>query len=169
MPCFSVTMPPIQCSSERGGVSTAPTSQNHRGSYKLALLLLLDCCWLYGVLIPQQGSFLHPSSLAPGSDRDLRLLREHRETLALDSGTPARLVSLPLINYLVLTANETAMTVPKKYRPFLFPSIPCALRESPLALLLDGPVLSIFHIVVGSGRARRNPLTSNLSKIQIFI
>ena len=33
----------------------------------------------------------HPYSLVPGSDWDLRLLREHRETLALDSGFPARL------------------------------------------------------------------------------
>ena len=33
------------------------------------------------------------------SDWDLRLLREHRETLALDSGFRARLVFLPLIIY----------------------------------------------------------------------
>ena len=42
----------------------------------------------------------YPYSLAPGSDWDLRLLREHRETLALDSGLPARLVFLPFLNYL---------------------------------------------------------------------
>ena len=34
-------------------------------------------------------------------DWDLRLLREHRETLALDSGLPARLVSLPFIDCLI--------------------------------------------------------------------
>ena len=34
------------------------------------------------------------------SDWDLRLLREHRKTLALDSGLPARLVLLPFINCL---------------------------------------------------------------------
>ena len=48
---------------------------------------------------------IYPYSLAPGSgklSRDLRLLREHQTpgTLALDSGTPARLVFLPFINYL---------------------------------------------------------------------
>ena len=37
--------------------------------------------------------------LAPGSDWDLRLLLEHRKTLALDSGLPARLVFLPFINF----------------------------------------------------------------------
>ena len=42
--------------------------------------------------------------LAPGSDWDLRLLLdfEHRETLALDSGFPARLVFLPFMNCLYL-------------------------------------------------------------------
>ena len=43
----------------------------------------------------------YPYSLAPGSDWDLRLLREHRETLALDGGFPARLVFLPFIIYLL--------------------------------------------------------------------
>ena len=48
----------------------------------------------------------HPYSLTPGSGRDLRLLREHRDTLALyitldsqlDSGLPARLAaSVPTV------------------------------------------------------------------------
>ena len=41
----------------------------------------------------------HPYSLVPGSDWDLRLLHEHREMLALDSGLPARLVFLLFINF----------------------------------------------------------------------
>ena len=35
------------------------------------------------------GPYLYPYLLAPGSDWDLRLLREHRETFELDSGFPA--------------------------------------------------------------------------------
>ena len=41
--------------------------------------------------------FAGPGNL-PGSDWDLRSLREHRATLALDSGLPAWLVFLPFIN-----------------------------------------------------------------------
>ena len=65
----------------------------------------------YLLLVVSLG--LHPYSLAPGSDWDLRLLHERRETLALySSGTPARLVFLPFINYLSLLTSDRHRATP---------------------------------------------------------